>query len=298
MPWFAVDDSFSDHEKHEKIEDDHVEHALAVAAWTMLGSDCAKPVRATGGFVSHSRLAKVLSTWPAKSRAKAAAALVKAGFWSVVEGGWQFHDWEDYQPTAEEIEQDRKLKTERQRRWRKKKREERLQSLGRVDGVDASTVDALVDGSVDDEDAREDESTSTPTPSRALGARSGGRAHVPQPLSPTPERESAFDAQRMRVIFQKSYLDSKRSDPAMGGKNLGDFPARVLRTAKAQQRDPEALYREKLETWLKRSLNEKERKAPYACFAQAWGELTTSGVASDADGSPKKKHVQPWMGGI
>lgn len=35
---------------------------------------------------------------------KDAAMLVEVGFWDVVPGGWEVHDWRDYQPSSEETE--------------------------------------------------------------------------------------------------------------------------------------------------------------------------------------------------
>jgi hypothetical protein len=42
------------------------------------------------------------------------------------ETGWQFHDWEHFQPSKEEIERDRAHNRERQKRFREKRREARL----------------------------------------------------------------------------------------------------------------------------------------------------------------------------
>ena len=58
---------------------------------------------------------------------KLAADLVRAGKWEDAvkdnEKGWQFHDWLDYQQSAEEIERDRDHNRNRQREFRRKLRE-------------------------------------------------------------------------------------------------------------------------------------------------------------------------------
>lgn len=57
---------------------------------------------------------------------RAANALVDAGLWTRAviegEGGYQFHDWEHYQPSKAEIERERAASRERQRRWRENRR--------------------------------------------------------------------------------------------------------------------------------------------------------------------------------
>ncbi|WP_284294526.1 hypothetical protein [Luteimicrobium album] len=69
--------------------------------------------------------------WPNGKRL--ASLLVKAGLWSQSsresEPGWQFHDWEHYQMTKEEIERDREMNRERQKRFREKRREARKKGL-------------------------------------------------------------------------------------------------------------------------------------------------------------------------
>lgn len=147
MTWYRVDDNFPDHPKLESLESDPVTHAIAVAAWTLMGADCAK--RRTDGRFTEARLRRVLP-WPEKMIAKAQNALLSegCGLWKRDGSALVFHDWEDYQPTKEELDADRRAATERQKRWRKKRRAE--QHGPPVDGgVDASTngvTDAVTNG--------------------------------------------------------------------------------------------------------------------------------------------------------
>lgn len=117
MPWFRVDDSFHDHPKVFDAPD------CAVALWTRAGTWSAHNL--TNGFVPTAILARFTS-----DPGTAARELVRRGLWLRVRGGYQFHDWHDYQPTREAVENERKMKAERQRRWREAKRRRR---------VDAST---------------------------------------------------------------------------------------------------------------------------------------------------------------
>lgn len=161
MPWFRVDDSFHDHPKVFDAPD------CAVALWTRAGTWSAHNL--TDGFVPTAILARFTS-----DPGTAARELVRRGLWLRVRGGYQFHDWHDYQPTRVAVENERKLKAERQRRWRETKRRRR---------VDAST-DASSNASQD----------GAPYPPRPEGSGAGtapkraanGRASPPG--SPVPAR--------------------------------------------------------------------------------------------------------------
>jgi hypothetical protein len=157
MPWFRVDDSFHEHPKVFDAPD------CAVALWTRAGTWSAHNL--TDGFVPSSILARFTG-----DPQKAARELVRRGLWFRVKGGFQFHDWHDYQPTREAVENDRKMKTERQRRWREAKRRR---------PVDASTHasrDASKDGAP--YPPRPEGSGAVPAPKRAAN---GGR---PTPSGP------------------------------------------------------------------------------------------------------------------
>lgn len=96
MPWFKVDDGFWSHPKVVELTDS------AVALWVRAGSYAALHLtngRITGGAV------RMLGSSP-----ETASELVEAGLWERVDTkAWQFKDWFDYQPTAEEVA-DRKKK--------------------------------------------------------------------------------------------------------------------------------------------------------------------------------------------
>ncbi len=69
-----------------------------------------------------------LESW-GKTGLTAARKLVEEGLWDeVVDGpepGWRFHDWDDYQPSSDEIERDREAARVRQRRSREARRKAR-----------------------------------------------------------------------------------------------------------------------------------------------------------------------------
>src|SRR3954447_24779403 len=115
MPWFKVDDTLHSHPKTRKAG------LEAIGMWSVAGSYCM--AYKTDGFVPE----WFVGSWP-KGR-KLADELVKAGKWEMGEkdgeAGWFFHDWFDYQPSADEIEADREHARDRQRRHRERLREAR-----------------------------------------------------------------------------------------------------------------------------------------------------------------------------
>jgi hypothetical protein len=106
MTWFAVDDKLHGHIKSRRAR------AASMGLWVLAGSYCADNL--TDGFVA----ADVPAILVGKDGPKLAARLVGAKLWHEVEGGWIFHDWSDYQPTAESVRANRAAAKERMTRLR------------------------------------------------------------------------------------------------------------------------------------------------------------------------------------
>lgn len=83
--------------------------------------------------------------------------------------------------------------------------------------------------------------------------------------------------EKQRSVFSAAYLKARSVFPGMGGRFVDQFPQVVIATAEAQGEQPEALFRKHLATWLSRPLPRMALNAPYAFFAQAWGELADKG---------------------
>lgn len=113
MPWFKVDDTLHSHPKHRRAG------MAAVGLWATCGSYAM--AYKTNGFVPDWFVASL------PGGRKHSAALIRAGLWFEGdrngEQGYVFHDWEDYQPSADEIERERELSRERQRKRRQRLRE-------------------------------------------------------------------------------------------------------------------------------------------------------------------------------
>ena len=111
MSWFKVDDKLHSHKKAARAG------VSAMGLWTVAGSWCADHL--TDGFVPD-YIAERLA--PAEA-ADLAGRLVSAGLWIVAEHdgdqGWRFNDWDEYQPTREDVESKRQTERDKKRRQRR-----------------------------------------------------------------------------------------------------------------------------------------------------------------------------------
>lgn len=191
MTWFRVDDAFAEHPKLEALEALGPETwSRCIAVWIAAGCYCAR--HTTDGAISRARLGRI--TPLGRDALAAAEHLVEAGLWDATDDGFVFHDWSDYQPTKAELEADRAAKTERQKRWRQRRRAEKL---AQSQGVDASTNashDASRDGPQDAlRDALRDASRDTPRDASVDGRGASvadgsvdGAPSRPVPTRPVP----------------------------------------------------------------------------------------------------------------
>ena len=111
MVWFKMDDSFPSHPKVLGIP--RRDRLAAVGLWTLAGGWCAKQL--TDGYLA-AHMVEEIGASP-----RLASTLVEVGLWEVSEGGFQFHDWADYNPTREEVESERESARERMKRVRSRR---------------------------------------------------------------------------------------------------------------------------------------------------------------------------------
>lgn len=114
MPWFKVDDQLYSHPKWLATP------LPARGLWASAGSWCAAQV--TDGLVPTAVLV-VLG-----GRRKDALDLVASGLWDADPAGWRFHDWDKFQPSAEQVNAERDAARQRQKRAREKARLARQES--------------------------------------------------------------------------------------------------------------------------------------------------------------------------
>jgi hypothetical protein len=110
MTWLKTDDRFPEHRKVRRLTDSAYRlHHTAMCA-------CAKDE--TDGFVTAADIADMEH---GTRLAKHIPALVGAGLWEVVPGGWLVHDFLHYNPSHEQLIAKRANDRERQARSRKTK---------------------------------------------------------------------------------------------------------------------------------------------------------------------------------
>lgn len=131
MTWFKVDDSLHSHAKVSKVAS---EAPAALGLWLLAGSWCSAYL--TDGFVPDHKLPGLFP-----DAVQLAPTLVAAGLWRRKRGGYQFHDWHDYNPSANAIKADRDEARERMRNLREKRK--RAAQTGNGSGEQPANVHDL-----------------------------------------------------------------------------------------------------------------------------------------------------------
>lgn len=188
MTWFKVDDSFYDHPKVEELS------LAARGLWVTAGSYCARHL--TDGFVPLSVVSR-----SGRGSANVASTLVQCGLWRRVEGGFQFHDWDQFQPSREAVQQERSRTKERQQAWRDRKR----------NGVTNTSRNGVTNSARGDgAPTRPDPTLSLPTLSQASapGVAAGSTAKS--------EREGSLDTNTPRQLAA-TLLGVAADDPRLDG---------------------------------------------------------------------------------
>ena len=188
MPWFYVDDGFSDSKPVLNMPDRY--RLAACGLWTLAGSWSAK--EETDGFVPDAKLRQL------GARPPILAALVDSGSLSAplcarVEGGIQFNSWGKWQKTRAELNEKRRTDAERQRRWREEHPDENAPR--KVKGRNAVTSDDT-ETSRCDTDASNGVTNSVSngvTPTRLAPDASRARARGPDPTRPDPSSSGDFE---------------------------------------------------------------------------------------------------------
>jgi hypothetical protein len=106
MAWGKVDDNLAFHPKVLAVGNEAMGVWVRALSWSMQ--------QLTDGFIPNDILV-ALKAMPVSSQ------LVEVGLWHEAEGGFQFNDWNCYQPTREQVLSERAKVTERQAKWREAK---------------------------------------------------------------------------------------------------------------------------------------------------------------------------------
>lgn len=109
MAWAKLDDRYDD---NRKVKRAWREHPRAVGLHAMAITYSSR--HETDGFLDAIWVEERLPN--AKERAGCVLALVSAGLFSEVEGGWQVHDYLDYNPSRVELDEQREARSESARK--------------------------------------------------------------------------------------------------------------------------------------------------------------------------------------
>lgn len=110
MPWVKLDDSFPDNPKVDGLTSDAFR--LYVSALCYAGRHL------TDGFVEAARVPRLIPRF----RRSHLNELVAAGLWLEVPGGWEIHDYLDYNPSAGKVKAERAAAAERMKKRRSSER--------------------------------------------------------------------------------------------------------------------------------------------------------------------------------
>lgn len=102
MTWVKLDDSFIDHPK--------VIEAGPLAGWLFIASLCYSNRLLTDGFIPQRQIYRLIDV---DDPQESADRLVEVGLWDVVDGGYQVHDYLEYQPSKKKITDDRRKARQR-----------------------------------------------------------------------------------------------------------------------------------------------------------------------------------------
>lgn len=167
MTWVKLSDTFA--------EDPRLEDAGAEAFALYVAGLCYCARQLTDGYIGE-RPARRL--WAMDDPDTTIGALLAVGLWAEADGGYEVVGYLEDQPSAEQVQHQRALKKERQRRWREKKH---------------TSGDASTDAP---RDTPRDSAPPRPAPPRKGGVgrgADGGSADAAPPThpaedGPTPER--------------------------------------------------------------------------------------------------------------
>lgn len=102
MAWVRIDDSFPDHPKAVQ--------AGPMACWLYVCGIAYANRFLTDGFIPNRQIWRLVDCDGVDDLA---ASLVGAGLWEVADGGYQIHDYLDYQSSAEKVKSDREATRKR-----------------------------------------------------------------------------------------------------------------------------------------------------------------------------------------
>src|SRR5262245_51136165 len=114
MAWVRLDDGFTDHPKVIRAGED--------AGWLFVAGLCYSGKHLTDGFIPEG---KVDTLTRKRQPGKLADKLIEVGLWERVDGGYQVHDYLQWNPRGEVVKKKQEETRQRVAAWREKKKQER-----------------------------------------------------------------------------------------------------------------------------------------------------------------------------
>jgi len=217
--WFRVDDKLWGSPKWLAIK------AGARALWVTAGAWSMDQL--TDGKVP-AHVVPILGGRPSDAK-----ALVTCGLWNETDGGYQFHDWHDWQPTRESIITKRENEAQRKAAWREKRSQKQQESAENdamsqrdTDGTTASVPQVSHDGPtlVPDLSRSSRPDPTRPDPTAPKGAESARKraTSLPADWKPTPEHveraaQDGIDLER-EVIKFRAWADEGNTSKSWNGR--------------------------------------------------------------------------------
>lgn len=233
MAWFKVDDQLHSHPKARRAG------LEAMGLWLLAGSHCMSYL--TDGFVEE----WFVLSWP--NGAELAERLVGTGLWLRGDGGWQFHDWAEFQPTREKVEAEREAASERKRRQRARGSDGRYESR-ESHGVTPTVTDG----------ASPAERSSTPSPSPSpdllltdlvgLGSNAREKSTDEESIEQIEASKRTAETQRLNLDRIRA-LASERCDRDLGYGEALRLGVTIMSKAKRSVGNPSAYVARAFDAW-------------------------------------------------
>lgn len=129
MSWIKIDDGFPDHPK--------ILAAGPLGVTALLRGLCWSSRHLTDGYIPQSLQANIFEGMNGFNPEK----MVECGLWEVVAGGWQIHDYLDYNISKKEVVRKRKETAKRVREWRRGRNAVTVTSRNAVSNSSPGPVD-------------------------------------------------------------------------------------------------------------------------------------------------------------
>jgi len=171
MPWVKLDDRFPSHRKVALLSDRAFRLYVSALCWAS--------ENLTEGRILDRELSLVARVRGAKTAAK---ELEEARLWDRVAGGWEIHDYLEYNPDRARVQAGREANAARQQAWRDRKRAEREAKKAAEEAARNAQRNGVTS------DFLEPENGTTATATRHDGDTNARGTGLENPSSPQVER--------------------------------------------------------------------------------------------------------------